>query len=1050
MSDNIRLSVLYSAPLITPEGQPIDVLNFEKEKQALKHSFDDSGIAFEVFFGSANADNLREQINLGSQILHYSGHGHPDFLAFEGENGIAHPLDTDSLKNLIAAGGNSPLRLVFVSACHSRKAGEAFAEAGVKHVIAVKLETPVYDRAARVFAGQFYHALLRGKTVQEAFDIGASRVAADPDTILPEQEAEKFLLVPEYGNHDEVVFENAPGGVWQDVSPGLACHYLPAFPEDFVGRSRDMQQVLDAVNGRLTTLRGAPGIGKTALSKAVGYYLLERNIFRDGIYFIELRGAQSAEGVRFAVSEELGIKAENDRQLFQGIGDKNMLLILDNCEDPLHHDLTGFRKFVSGFLQRCRYVRLLLTSRQALGGGLAGVSERLVGVQQLGEKDAARLFSFKARAALGRWLTLGEIYSRDFEAILDILKGHPQAIALAAPQLETKSLSRLRCDLETKPVAALSVADIPEHDHDAASSFALSLSVSVDYLRERRPEAVCLFGVMGLLPGGALTGTLDAVWGEGWRELMNTLVRYSLIERNETGVGEYFFTFPFVTAYARELLNNADQVIFVKKVMEHCADLSKFIYDNLFGEQGETARFFLALLEPNLWACADTKLLENYPDLLGLQASLEKISFNFPHILLLTDRPEDGILISDIIIQSCRTAGTIKGEANTLQALGDLMMRVDDLESARQSYEKALPIFQEIKDRLGEANTLRAMGDLMMRVDDLESARQSYEKALPIYQEIKSRLGEANTLRALGDLMMRVSDLESARQSYEKALPIFQEIKDRLGEANTLKALGDLMMRVDDLESARQSYEKALPIYQEIKDRLGEANTLQSLGDLMSKLSDLESAKELYEKALPIYQEIKSRLGEANTLQEMGQLLRAEGNYDESNDRLMEATEIHLSISSFLSVGTDLLYLTRTKNNQGQYPVAVTISEVALSICRIIKDSWNQTLILEDQGDAFDGMENQTASIAAKWQAWQISQQIHPSMSQYFSSFFEKLEQEMEKEEYQNLIAKLEKEAETIRHKAVSEVINTHGNDPFVQKIGAMLPDDFTCCLDDV
>lgn len=31
-----------------------------------------------------------------------------------------------------------PVELVFVSACHSQKIGEAFAEAGVPHVIAIK------------------------------------------------------------------------------------------------------------------------------------------------------------------------------------------------------------------------------------------------------------------------------------------------------------------------------------------------------------------------------------------------------------------------------------------------------------------------------------------------------------------------------------------------------------------------------------------------------------------------------------------------------------------------------------------------------------------------------------------------------------------------------------------------------------------------------------------------------------------------------------------------------------------------------------------------
>ncbi|MCP4219573.1 MAG: hypothetical protein GY765_33370, partial [bacterium] len=319
-------------------------------------------------------------------------------------------------------------------------------------------------------------------------------------------------------------------------------------------------------DGRLVTLRGAPGIGKTALSKAAGYYLLDRNRFKDGIYFIELRGAKSREGVRFAVSEELDLKAENDLQLFRQIADKNMLLILDNCEDPLHHAMTDFRKFVNDLLQRCRHVKLLVTSRLALGGGLSGTAEKIVRVQRLDHNDARRLFYLKAIAALGREISLGEWYGIDLNKILDILKGHPQAIALAAPQLECKTIKNLREDLETQPDQALAVADIPAEDHDSASSFAVSLTVSVDYVRERKPECLRLFALMGLLPGGALPRNLDAIWGEGWRELMNTLVRYSLIERTEIEGFEHFYTFPFVTDYAERLLSDDDWVKNVKKV----------------------------------------------------------------------------------------------------------------------------------------------------------------------------------------------------------------------------------------------------------------------------------------------------------------------------------------------------------------------------------------------------------------------------------------------------------------------------------------------------
>ena len=46
------------------------------------------------------------------------------------------------LRGLLRAGGLK-LDFVFVSACHSRKIGEAFVEAGVTHVVCVKVDAMV-------------------------------------------------------------------------------------------------------------------------------------------------------------------------------------------------------------------------------------------------------------------------------------------------------------------------------------------------------------------------------------------------------------------------------------------------------------------------------------------------------------------------------------------------------------------------------------------------------------------------------------------------------------------------------------------------------------------------------------------------------------------------------------------------------------------------------------------------------------------------------------------------------------------------------------------
>ena len=45
------------------------------------------GRSIEVRVEAATSDTLRTLVTLGSRALHYSGHGHPDFLSFENGRG---------------------------------------------------------------------------------------------------------------------------------------------------------------------------------------------------------------------------------------------------------------------------------------------------------------------------------------------------------------------------------------------------------------------------------------------------------------------------------------------------------------------------------------------------------------------------------------------------------------------------------------------------------------------------------------------------------------------------------------------------------------------------------------------------------------------------------------------------------------------------------------------------------------------------------------------------------------------------------------------------
>jgi len=178
--------------------------------------------------------------------------------------------------------------------------------------------------------------------------------------------------------------------------------------------------------------------------------------------------------------------------------------------------------------------------------------------------------------------------------------------------------------------------------------------------------------------------------------------------------------------------------------------------------------------------------------------------------------------------------------------------------------QKTLEIYRANQDQLGEANTLQAIGDVLQFLDRRTEALQHYEQAIGIYREVGARLGEANTSQAIGDVLQFLDRRTEALQHYEQAIGIYREVGARLGEANTLKAIGEVLQFLDRRTEALQHYEQAIGIYREVGARLGEANVLQEYGKLQEDtaqgLNYLEQSQQIYEQIGDQYSQSRNLL----------------------------------------------------------------------------------------------------------------------------------------------------------------------------------------------
>jgi hypothetical protein len=211
-SDNL-ITVMFSAPLVYNDNRgilhPFAKLNFDLERELIWQCLKEASRDIELSFDNATHDRLLATITKRCSCLHYSGHGHQSHLTFEDGDGSGGPrwFPVDEFKELIKNEAAAPFRFVFVSACYSGLAGEAFASAGVPHVVCCQQEYELKDAAALAFTRQFYLALAVGNTVKESFEQGRKAVRATPNLKDAEEEMKKFVLLPLDGDHDVPIFK---------------------------------------------------------------------------------------------------------------------------------------------------------------------------------------------------------------------------------------------------------------------------------------------------------------------------------------------------------------------------------------------------------------------------------------------------------------------------------------------------------------------------------------------------------------------------------------------------------------------------------------------------------------------------------------------------------------------------------------------------------------------------------------------------------------------------------------------------------------------------
>jgi len=329
---------------------------------------------------------------------------------------------------------------------------------------------------------------------------------------------------------------------------------LPRAPTSLVGRSEAIATAASVVrSGRLATLTGPGGVGKTRLALAVAADLVDE--FPDGVWLVELAPVADGAAVPDAMAAALGVTPQGVDRVIDAVAEavagRRLLILLDNCE----HVLAAAAAAIEVVLARSDSPRVIATSRELL---LAS-AEVVVPVPPLGfeagvTSDSVTLFVQRARAVRADYAIHDEQTAAAVVEICGALDGLPLGIELAAARMAAMSATEVRDRLTDR----MRLLTGPEHGPDRLSTLRHAVAWSYDLLDEEERR---ILGTAAAFSGGFDLGSLCEVAGQDddveMLRHLDSLVRKSLVVAHHGTERTRYSLFDTIRLFAVEQLEAA-------------------------------------------------------------------------------------------------------------------------------------------------------------------------------------------------------------------------------------------------------------------------------------------------------------------------------------------------------------------------------------------------------------------------------------------------------------------------------------------------------------
>ncbi|WP_229914043.1 BTAD domain-containing putative transcriptional regulator [Streptomyces capitiformicae] len=647
---------------------------------------------------------------------------------------------------------------------------------------------------------------------------------------------------------------------------------LPPQPPYFTGRDEQVRQLCAALTGiappgnqatRAVNLFGQGGVGKTSLAIHVAYELMQEH-FPDGQIYYDLHGSQPAPVSPARVLDHFlrvlgvpppSIPDEMDERaaMFRScVAGRRMLLVLDDAagEDQIQPLLPG--GWDCAVIVTSRTPQTGVPSLQKVRLDVLAVQDavellqRIVGDNRVGAEPAAAT------------------------SLVRTVEGLPLALSIIGARLVTAPNRTISSMAQRVHDDRRSLDELVHGSQSVRSSIASVYHGLPQRLRN-------LLSLLSLFDMEAIPGWMaGVVIGVGPREALDLmdeaaacqlLLPVGVEPSNDPHYRFHNLTRLFLRETANRFAPERRREV-VRRVVGAWLSLVEQAHGRLYGGnftlvRGESPRWEPpaalvrhVLADPLHWLDVERSALlaaVGHAAAHGFDELCWELAINLVTLFEARFYRDDWRESHETALELVMRTGNVRGEAALRCSLGSLYISQRRIDRAKPQLEKALPIFEGLRDNGGTALTLRNLALCLHIQGAFNEALNAYGQAAELFLAAGDPIGQAHTWCNMAQIHASSSgNGATAQRLLTDALRICDEVGNQRVRSQVLFRLGELNLRLGLPEQAMSRFFTALPIVREQADRVGEGYVQRGLGNAQLAQGNLAEAERCFQSALAL------------------------------------------------------------------------------------------------------------------------------------------------------------------------------------------------------